>query len=201
MEKDPEKEQVGQGWGTNSRSRAKGVKQVDLVDGAIFIERAAVADHGVSVTHDIEFTDGSIALRFKLGPKDDLGVNIADLQEPSVHAGHLCMAKVRLKDVELVDLKTGRMKLENREKRLNKQLSKAEEEAIKSKSKKVQVDLSADTWHQLVVEIRGETMSVSIDGKAVGSFASPGIAHPTKRKLRLAVNRQAWVDDVVVTRL
>ena len=46
-ESDPEKEEVGNGWGTNSRSRAKGVKQVDLVDGAMHITRADVADHGV----------------------------------------------------------------------------------------------------------------------------------------------------------
>ena len=36
-EADPSAEQVGNGWGTNSQSRAKGVKQVDLVDGAIKI--------------------------------------------------------------------------------------------------------------------------------------------------------------------
>ncbi|MGY8672240.1 MAG: family 16 glycoside hydrolase, partial [Verrucomicrobiia bacterium] len=53
VESNPEKEEVGNGWGTNSRTRAKGTKQVDLADGAMHITRAAVADHGVSVHHDV----------------------------------------------------------------------------------------------------------------------------------------------------
>ena len=43
-EKDQEKEQPGNGWGTNSKTRAKGVKQVFLGDGKMHIKRAAVAD-------------------------------------------------------------------------------------------------------------------------------------------------------------
>ena len=65
-------EQIGNGWGTNSQKRAKGQKQVDLVDGAMKITRARVADHGVSVTHEAAFTDCILTLRFKLGQKDDL---------------------------------------------------------------------------------------------------------------------------------
>ena len=44
-------------------------------------------------------------------------------------------------------------------------------------------------------------MSVAIDGKPVGQFQSVGIAHPTKRMITLAVNKSAWVDDVVVRRI
>ena len=36
-EKDDAEEQVGGGWGTNSKSRAKGHKQVDLEDGALHV--------------------------------------------------------------------------------------------------------------------------------------------------------------------
>ena len=42
-EADDTKEEVGKGWGTNSKSRAQGQKQVDLKDGAMHITRAAVA--------------------------------------------------------------------------------------------------------------------------------------------------------------
>ncbi len=65
-ESKPEREQVGNGWGTNSNSRAQGVKQVDLAAGALHITRADVADHGVSVTHEAAFADAVITLRFKL---------------------------------------------------------------------------------------------------------------------------------------
>jgi hypothetical protein len=41
-------------------------------------------------------------------------------------------------------------------------------------------------------------VSVSIEGKLVASVTSEGVAHPTKRMVRLSVPRQVWVDDVKV---
>jgi hypothetical protein len=51
-------------------------------------------------------------------------------------------------------------------------------------------------WHTLSVTIAGETMTASVDGKAVGSFSSPGIAHETKKVLRLLVSNKVTIDDV-----
>src|SRR3954467_5090729 len=59
-------DEPGNGWSTNSKSRAKGNKQVDLRDGALYIFIHPEADHAVSVTRPAEFTDGAVALRFKL---------------------------------------------------------------------------------------------------------------------------------------
>ncbi|APZ95568.1 family 16 glycoside hydrolase [Fuerstiella marisgermanici] len=199
-EADPEKEDVGNGWGTNSRSRARGVKQVDLVDGAMHITRAEVADHGVSVTHEVAFKDATINLRFKLPTKkDDLGINIADMKEKSVHAGHICMARIRPGSVEILDLKTGNMKLEHRTARQAGTVSPEVQKLINGKKKKFQSKIATDEWHDLSVQIKGATMSVSIDGKLVGEFTSEGIGHATKSRLRLAVNKSAWVDDVKIT--
>lgn len=198
-ESKPELEEVGNGWSTNSKSRAKGNKQVDLVDGAMHIVRHPVADHGVSVVHPAEFKDATISLRFKLGEKDDLGINIADPKEKSVHAGHLCVARIRTDRVEISDLKTGNMRLDIRTARkAKKDLTAEQKNAMKGKSKREKFDVSADKWHDLVVAIQGETMTVSIDGELVNKFSSPGIGHATKRLLRLAVNKSAWVDDVKV---
>lgn len=197
-ESSPDKEEIGNGWSTNSAKRARGKKQVDLKDGAMQITRAAVADHGVSVVHEVAFTDAVIQLRFRIGAKDDLGINIADMKEKSVHAGHICVARIRPKTVELTDLKTGAMKLEHRKARQGDGLTPAMKEAMKGKSKKFPVDLDLDEWHNLTVQIKGDTMTVTIDGKQVGQFQSEGIAHPTKSRLRLSVNKSAWVDDVKI---
>ena len=48
--------------------------------------------------------------------------------------------------------------------------------------------------------VQGDTMQASIDGKVIGEFSSPGIAHPTKRMITLAVNKSAWVDDVKISK-
>ena len=197
-EKDPAKEQVGNGWGTNSRSRAQGQKQVDLAEGAMHVTRAKVADHGVSVHHEVAFRDATIRLRFKLGKGDDLGINIADMKEKSVHAGHICLARVRLNKLEISDLKTGRMKKEHRDARKAGKETAAQKKLTKARSKYFDLDLKPDAWHQLEVVIKGDRMQVAINDKQVGSFASPGIGHATKSRLRLAVNKSAWIDDVEI---
>lgn len=193
------KDEIGKGWGSNSRSRAKGNKQVDLRDGAMYIYIYKDADHAVSVTHPFEFKDGAIALRFMLeDPKDSLGLNFADLKYKPVHAGHLFVAKVGTNRVELTDLKTGNMELKTRELRKAGKVPAALKEKLKTKTKRFPNKLETGKWYDLLVTVNGDRLTLSIDGKEVGSFASEGIAHPTKRLLRLAVPRNAYVDDVKI---
>lgn len=196
------KDEPGNGWGTNSKSRAKDNKQVDLKDGAMRIFIHAEANHAVSVTHPAEFTDGTVSLRFMLeDAQDSLGLNFADLEFKEVHAGHLFVAKVSPKSVQLQDLKTGNMRLDIRETRqAKKPLTAEQQQAIKGKDKTFPHTLEIGKWHDLVVNITGDTLSASIDGQLVGTFSSPGIAHPSKRTLRLAVARSAVVDDVKIWR-
>ena len=193
------KEEIGKGWASNSQKRAAGNKQVDLRDGAMHIYLHKAADHAVSVTHPAEFTNGSVELRFMLEHEDDsLGLNFADLKFKEVHAGHLFVAKVSTKDVQLIDLKTGNMNLKTRELRLAKKLTLAQQKMLKAKSKRFPHKLQSGKWYNLQVSVEGDTLSVSIDGAQVASFSSEGIAHPTKRTLRLAVPRNAVVDDVKI---
>jgi hypothetical protein len=103
------------------------------------------------------------------------------------------------KKPEIVDLKTGRMNQKSRAARLAKNETPAMKKANKKKSKFFDTNLTPNKWHQLEVKIDGDQMQVSVDGKVVGKFSSPGIGHPTKRRLRLAVNKSAWIDDVKIT--
>lgn len=192
----------GNGWGTNSKSRAKGDKQVDLKEGAMRIQLSPRADHAVSVTHPAEFTDGAVALRFMLEDgKDSLGLDFADLQCKEVHAGHLFVAKVSPKDVQLVDHKTGGMRNDIREARAEKRTLTAEQQqALAGKTKTAALRTETGKWHDLLVTIQGDDLTISVDGKLAASLHSPGIAHPTKRMLRLSVPRNAVVDDVKIWR-
>lgn len=193
------KDEIGKGWGSNSRWRAAGNKQVDLRNGAMYIFMHKDADHAVSVTHPAEFRDGAIALRFMLEhEKDSLGLNFADLKYKKVHAGHLFVAKISTRNVEITDLKTGNMDLKTRALRKAKKVPPALQETLKTKRKRFPHKLKTGQWYDLLVDVTGDTLTVSIDGKKVGSFSSEGIAHPTKRTLRLAVPRNAVVDDVKI---
>ncbi len=198
VEADDAKEQLGNGWETNSKKRAKGNKQVDLKDGALWITRHPVADHGVSVVKDVDFRNAQIEMKFRLSKGDDLGINLADMKEKSVHAGHICVARVRLNKVDITDLKTGPMNLENRNLKLAGKLTKQQKNAIGKKTKTIPVKLDADVWHTLLIKVQGDQMSVQIDGVDVGDFRSPGIDHATKRRLRLSVGKSAVVDDLSI---
>lgn len=200
-EKTPNKEEIGNGWTSNSAWRAKGHKQVSLVEGAMQVTKHPEADHGVAIFHDVAFRDGVVELRFKLRDGDDLGLDFVDRGLKTVHAGHLCLARVTLKNLSLTDSKTGGMNNEIRERRLKGDNSPELAALLKAKAASFKLDLKADEWHTLRVAVNGDRMSAMIDGKEAGSFTSEGIAHPTKRMITLAVNKSAWVDDVKVWRL
>ena len=198
-ESDDSKEEIGNGWGSNSKSRAKGNKQVDLKDGAMHITFHPVADHAVSVTHPAEFQNGKISVRFMLPTEaDSLGLNFADQQFKEVHAGHLCMVKVSTRDVQNNDLKTGVMANAMRKARQDGTITPEQTKLLKTKTKRIPNKLAAGKWHSLTVFIKGDTMSVTINDEEVGSFSSEGIAHPTKRMLRVAVPKKAIIDDLKI---
>jgi len=192
----------GNGWGTNSKARAKGDKQVDVKDSVMRIHISPQADHAVSVTHAAEFKDGAVTLRFMLeDAQASLGLDFADAQCKEVHAGHLCAAKVSPKQVQLIDHKTGGMRNDIHDARTaKKELTDEQKKAVAGKTKSVAHTTEIGKWHELQVKIEGDEISVTVDGQAVGSFHSPGIAHPTKRMLRFAVPRNAVVDDVKIYR-
>jgi hypothetical protein len=195
-------DEPGNGWSTNSKSRAKGNKQVDLRNGAMYIFIHPEADHAVSVTRPAEFKDGAVTLRFMLeDARDSLGLDFADAQFKDVHAGHLFAARVSPKQVVFQDLKTGTMRLDiHTAKQAKQKLTDEQQQAMKDKQKTVPHVSEVGKWHDLLVKVVGDELSVSIDGKFVGSFKSPGIAHPTKRMLRLPVPRNAVVDDLKIWR-
>ena len=192
-------EEIGNGWTTNSKNRAGGNKQVDLKDGAMHITMHATADHAVGVGHAAEFRDGTVELRFMLeNAQDVLGVDIADPQCKEVHSGHLFKIDVGTTKVVVDDKKTGAMNMKFYDARKAKTLTPEQLAFIASKKKTFPNALEAGKWHDLVIHVVGDTVSVAIDGKPVASLTSEGVAHPTKRLIRLSVPRQAWVDDVRV---
>jgi hypothetical protein len=192
-------EEIGNGWSSNSSTRANGNKQVDLRDNTLHIYFHESADHAVSVRHDVEFKNGEVELRFMLEhEKDILGLNFADLTHKSVWAGHLFKVNVGVKKLEIVDLKTGVMNLETRKIRKAKQETPELKKLLKTKVKRNKLDLEVGKWYGLKVTISGDSINVAIDGQEVGAFTSEGFAHPTKKMLRLSVPKEAVIDDLKI---
>jgi hypothetical protein len=137
----------------------------------------------------------------RIGAGDDIGVDFVDRELKTVHAGHLCMARVTNKALTIMDSKTGGMDNQIRERRQAGDKSPELAALLKTKTKAFKLDLQAAEWHTLHITVAGDTMSVKIDGHDTGTFSSEGIAHPTKRMITLAMNKSAQVDDVKVWRL
>jgi len=192
-------EEIGGGWSTNSGNRAGGHKQADLKDGALRITMHATADHAVTLGHDAEFCDGTVAMRFMLeDEKDVLGLDIADPECKEVHSGHLFKIDVGTAKVVVDDKKSGVMNTKFHEAWKARTLTPEQKAFIASQKKTFSNTLETGKWHELLVKITGSMVSVSIEGKLVESVTSEGVAHPTKRMVRLSVPREVWVDDVKV---
>ncbi|MDB4754705.1 hypothetical protein OAF84_05430, partial [Akkermansiaceae bacterium] len=109
-----------------------------------------------------------------------------------------CMVKINPKSVQINDMKTGMMNKEIYDARKAKKSTPEHKALLKNKTKRFPNPLEAGKWHTLGVLIMGDTMSVTINEKEVGSFSSEGIAHPTKRLLRVAVPKKAIIDDLKI---
>ena len=151
--------------------------------------RAEVADHGVSVTHEADFRDAVITLRFKLGAGDDLGINLADMNEKSVHAGHICVARIRPHQVEISDLKTGRMDLARRTRRLAGEETAADKARIKATSTTVDVDLYAQSMACVGGQGRGRSDGRCHRWEACGRVSFRG--HLASNQESIAIVRQS----------
>ena len=57
--------------------------------------------------------------------------------------------------------------------------------------------LEQKKWYQVSIEISGDEMRVSIDGKPTGYLKSPGLAHETKSSFHFTVNGKGVLFDDV----
>lgn len=194
-----DKEEVGNGWSTNSKLRAKGKKQVDLDNGTLHVTMAEDAEHPVSVQQKLVYRDVRIEMRFKLAEDSEFKIDFADLKSDEVSSGHLGVVRISSSELILLDSKSGKSNMGY--KRLRKE-GKITDEILKiiaSMKKTFDHATKVGVWHDLVVTLKGPALSVSIDEKLIGKFKSDGFAHPTKSHLRLGFVKEAWIDDIKVT--
>lgn len=197
-EADDSKEQVGDGWWTNSKRRAKGIKQIDLKNNALTITTAKEADHAAVVKHDAPFDDGKVSMRFRLHDKRGMSVNFNDPKCTSSHAGHISQVRIRPDKLIIEDGKTGIFDTKIREK--GKAGAPKEEIAklTKGKSATSTAKVALNTWNELTIEVKGDVLKVLIDGEAAGSLTSEGLDHPVKQNLAFSVPGSADIDDLKI---
>jgi hypothetical protein len=152
------------------------------------------SDH--SAVDHIKFTperDLEVSVKFRFGSDKAKSFNVwfDDKDFKGSHAGHICSVSVSPKAVNVGDAKTGNFRNDIYEKKkVTPSTLTAEDKAmLATKNKSFPVAVSLQEWHTLVLQTKGEEVSVSIDGKAVGSFKSEGIGHDHKTLVSLTTNQ------------
>jgi len=170
-------------------------KTIPAADGKPEI-KAHAAVHGL----EIPTKDSVVECRIKFEGATMIDVEFDDRKFTGSHYGHLCRAVVRLDKVTILDERDGTQS--NALIELRKDPDKNKQEIAKllaTHSASFPVELVAGKWYALVVETVGEEMRVTIDGKPVAYFKSPGIGHATKSKIELGVaGKDGWFDDIKV---
>lgn len=179
-------EGFGKAWGHYKSSSV-------VKDGMLIGITAPTSDH--SAVDNIKFTGEkdlqvSVKFRFISDKAKSFNVWFDDKNYKGSHAGHICQATISPTGVNLADAKTGGFDLSNGlyDRKKANQLTEDEKKMLATKQKRIPATVSLNEWHTLVVTTQGDTISVSIDGKDVGSFQSAGIAHDTKSLVSLTTN-------------
>ena len=152
------------------------------------------SDH--SAVDNIKFPgerDLEVSVKFRFVSDKAKGFNVwfDDKDYKGSHAGHICQASITPASVNLSDAKTGGFDLTGGlyDRKKENKLTDEDKAMIATKAKVFPVKLALQEWHTLVVQTKGEELSVSIDGAAVGSFKSTGMTHETKSLVSLTTNQ------------
>lgn len=162
-------------------------------DGALVGITAPTSDH--SAVDHIRFEgerdlEVSVRFRFTSDKAKSFNVWFDDKNYKGSHAGHICQATVSPSGVNLADAKTGGFNLEGGlyDRKKAGRLTDEEKKLLEGKARRFPARISLGEWHTLVVRTQNDEISVTIDGKAVGAFKSPGIAHDHKSLVSLTTN-------------
>ncbi len=156
-------------------------------------------EHGSVGRIYVPMKDVIVLFRFKLAGSPRFNLVFDDKNHKGSHAGHICRVAVAQKQIRLGDDKEGTMRNDIFKMKRNPKTKAAAEKLLEGRGTNVKVDLKQDRWYEMEVQIVGDQMRVSLDGKAIGHLKSSGLAHPTKESLHFTVSGQGThFDDVKI---
>ena len=164
--------------------------------------KPAITKHAAVYGLELPTKDSVVEVKIRFDGNTMMDVEFDDRKFTGSHYGHLCRAQVYLDKVNILDERDGTQS--NQLIELRKDATKNKEEISKLLSTHtisfpLANKLEAGKTYTLVVETVGEQMRVTIDGKPVAYFKSPGIGHETKSKIELGVaGKSGSFDDIKV---
>ncbi len=159
------------------------------------------ADHGSVGRVHLPMKDLIMSFRFKLDGSPRFNVVFDDKNHKDSHAGHICRVAFAQKQIRLGDDKEGIMRNDIFKMRRDPKRKAEADKLLQGRGANAKADLRQGRWYSATIEIVGDQMRVSLDGKAIGWLKSPGLAHPTKQSAHFTVSgKRALFDDVKIWR-
>lgn len=186
---DFEKDGFGEQWGH--------YKSESVVKGGVLIGKTIdINDHaGVDAIRFEGKQDLEIKVKFNFAGEaaERFNVWMDDKDYKDSHAGHICSISINPTGGSISDAKTGSFENSIYEKRkVGGTLDEATEALLKTKTASFALDLKRETWHELLIQSKGDEVTVSVNGFEVGKLKSSGLSHETKSVVSLTTN----VNDV-----
>ncbi len=169
------------------------------IEDGVLVATQDRADHG-SVGR-IYLPMKNVVMSFRFNLVDSWGFNVVfdDKNYKGSHAGHIARVAVTPKQIRLGDDKEGIMRNDIFAMRRDPKKKAAAEKLLEGRGSNVKVDLAKGEWHEMTIELLGDEMRVSLNGKAIGHLQSSGLAHPTKESVHFTVNgKEVRFDDVQI---
>lgn len=145
------------------------------------------ADHpSVNTIRLPPLADLEVSLSFRFHGSPRFSIMFRDLDYQGSHAGHICHVSVSPRQLTIYDGKTGLFRKDIRDRRkAGEKLDAATQAMLKKKTSHHSIKLDPKAWHDLVIRIEGEVLTVSIDGRPTGKLKSEGIAHRSKSNMNI----------------
>lgn len=150
--------------------------------------RQARADHGAVGRVHRPMRNVIVAFRFMLDGSTMFNAVFDDQAYKGSHAGHICRVAFAPKQVRLGDDKEGVMRNDIFALRRDPARKAEADRLLVGRSAAGAIQLEQKRWHHAVIEIVGDRMRVSVDGRAVAFLQSPGLAHDSKSSFHFTVN-------------
>lgn len=146
------------------------------------------ADHGAVGRVYRPMHNVRVAFKFMLDCSTTFNAVFDDQKHKGSHAGHICRVAFTPKQLRLGDDKEGVMRNDIFAMRKDPAQKAAADKLLEGRGSSSPIKLEQKKWHEVVIEIVGDEMRVTLDGKEAGFLKSPGLAHEAKSSFHFTVN-------------
>src|SRR4051794_17818326 len=154
------------------------------VENGVMFGRQTGAAHGSVALTKLDLPDGNLICECKVQWEHNVTVAFSfdDMKFRGSMAGHIARVTLEQQLIKLHDDKEGSMNLNLQALRKSDDAQKKSEaeEAMKLHTFQVPMKLETSHWYLVGIEIVGDQMRVTIDGKPIGLLKSAGLAYPNK---------------------